>query len=280
MTCPTRPHTSPATRSTPRTTLVPRLARCAAHRQGEAGAAGADRGVRVGNIYADEALWRVRLHPETPRDAWSAARARDLLGAATDVMTEALAAGGTSIDPLYVSVNGDSGWSTAAWRCTEGKESHVTGAAPRSCGEQFTNRSSHRCPLLPTATRNSRLTRPTGLVPQPRSAWHTGGGLGRRRGNPTSAQSRGPESDHDSAGTTPRWRDWIWRRRSTDIWTMPAIADWLLKWLACGARVADLEAWVNNLELERSLDLTALNRDILEPAWARAPLPARNPLEG
>lgn len=110
----------------------------------------------VGNIYADEALWRVRLHPETPARRLSAARARDLLGAATDVMTEALAAGGTSFDPLYVSVNGDSGWfdRSLAVYGREGEPCDRCGAP--IVREQFTNRSSHRCPRCQRRPRNSR----------------------------------------------------------------------------------------------------------------------------
>ena len=63
----------------------------------------------IGNIYADEALWRARLHWAMPTDELAPARARELLGHARDVMAEALAQGGTSFDDLYVNVNGESG---------------------------------------------------------------------------------------------------------------------------------------------------------------------------
>ena len=64
----------------------------------------------VGNIYADEALWAARIHPQRPAHAVSASQARDLLAAVRTVMTRALAQGGTSFDALYVNVNGESGY--------------------------------------------------------------------------------------------------------------------------------------------------------------------------
>lgn len=64
----------------------------------------------VGNIYADEALWRARLHPQRPAHTVSARAARDLVTHAQEVMRAALAQGGTSFDALYVNVNGESGY--------------------------------------------------------------------------------------------------------------------------------------------------------------------------
>jgi formamidopyrimidine-DNA glycosylase len=64
----------------------------------------------VGNIYADEALWRGRLHFERPTASITRPRALELLGHARDVMNAALAVGGTSFDSLYVNVNGESGY--------------------------------------------------------------------------------------------------------------------------------------------------------------------------
>ncbi|MGQ0841633.1 bifunctional DNA-formamidopyrimidine glycosylase/DNA-(apurinic or apyrimidinic site) lyase [Actinokineospora sp.] len=100
----------------------------------------------IGNIYADEALWRARLHWARPTDRLSAAKAGELLSAATDVMRAALDAGGTSFDALYVNVNGQSGYfdrSLAAY----GQE----GLPCPRCGrpivrEPFMNRSSFSCP--------------------------------------------------------------------------------------------------------------------------------------
>ncbi len=64
----------------------------------------------IGNIYADEALWRARVHPVTPASGLSGKAAGTLLDATREVMGEALAAGGTSFDALYVNVNGESGY--------------------------------------------------------------------------------------------------------------------------------------------------------------------------
>ncbi len=100
----------------------------------------------VGNIYADESLWAVRLHGEQPASSLSRRRARDLVAAVRDVLGKALAEGGTSFDDQYVNVNGASGYF--------GHSLNAYGRAglpcPR-CGtpmvrEVFMNRSSHRCP--------------------------------------------------------------------------------------------------------------------------------------
>jgi formamidopyrimidine-DNA glycosylase len=100
----------------------------------------------IGNIYADEALWRARLHWAMPTDELAPARAREVLGHARDVMAEALAQGGTSFDDLYVNVNGESGYFDRALA--------AYGQADRPCPrcgrpivrEAFMNRSSYRCP--------------------------------------------------------------------------------------------------------------------------------------
>ncbi len=100
----------------------------------------------IGNIYADEALWQVKLHYDRPSNTLSAAKVRELITAATDVMTAALAEGGTSFDSLYVNVNGSSGYFERAL-AVYGRE----GEACLRCGrpivrEPFMNRSSFRCP--------------------------------------------------------------------------------------------------------------------------------------
>jgi formamidopyrimidine-DNA glycosylase len=100
----------------------------------------------VGNIYADESLWRAKLHGERPAAALSRPAARTLLGHVTDVMREALAEGGTSFDALYVNVNGESGYFDRAL-AVYGRE----GEGCRRCGavirrEPFMNRSSYSCP--------------------------------------------------------------------------------------------------------------------------------------
>ena len=100
----------------------------------------------IGNIYADEALWQARVHPETPADRMSAERIRRVLEAAREVMTDALAQGGTSFDKLYVNVNGSSGYFSRELRVygREGQPCHRCGTPIRRV--VFMNRSSHFCP--------------------------------------------------------------------------------------------------------------------------------------
>ena len=64
----------------------------------------------IGNIYADESLWRARLHGERRGVTLRPTAVRDLLGHIRDVLADAVAAGGTSFDALYVNVNGQSGY--------------------------------------------------------------------------------------------------------------------------------------------------------------------------
>lgn len=64
----------------------------------------------IGNIYADESLWRVGLDGTTPCNHLSGTDVNDIVTSVTDVMNEALVAGGTSFDALYVNVNGESGY--------------------------------------------------------------------------------------------------------------------------------------------------------------------------
>jgi len=100
----------------------------------------------IGNIYADEALWRARLHGERPADRLSAARVREVLAAARAVMSDALAAGGTSFDALYVNVNGRSGYFSRSLDAygRAGEPCHRCGTPLRK--ESFMNRSSCSCP--------------------------------------------------------------------------------------------------------------------------------------
>lgn len=110
----------------------------------------------IGNIYADETLWRVRMHPSRATDSLTRREAEAVLTAATQVMAAALQAGGTSFDPLYVNVNGESGW-FARDLAVYGR----TGEPCLRCGrpivrEAFTNRSSHRCPRCQRLPRRRR----------------------------------------------------------------------------------------------------------------------------
>lgn len=100
----------------------------------------------IGNIYADEALWRSRLHYDLPGRRIAAARARGLLDDVRAVMSEALAEGGTSFDSLYVNVNGESGWFDRSLQAY-GREGEPCVRCGRAIvREAFMNRSSYRCP--------------------------------------------------------------------------------------------------------------------------------------
>ncbi len=62
----------------------------------------------IGNIYADESLFRAGIRPDAPADRVSAARLAGLHVALTEVLTEAIAANGSSIND-YVDAHGDAG---------------------------------------------------------------------------------------------------------------------------------------------------------------------------
>jgi formamidopyrimidine-DNA glycosylase len=100
----------------------------------------------IGNIYADEALWRARVHGQREAAALSRPGLRRLVEHARAVMLDALAQGGTSFDALYVNVNGASGMFDRSLD-VYGRE----GFPCRRCGalirrEPFMNRSSYSCP--------------------------------------------------------------------------------------------------------------------------------------
>lgn len=108
----------------------------------------------VGNIYADEALWRAKLHYERPTATLTRPQGALLLAHAREVMNAALAVGGTSFDSLYVNVNGESGYFS--------RDLDAYGREGEPCGRCATpirraawmNRSSYFCP------RCQRIPRP------------------------------------------------------------------------------------------------------------------------
>ena len=100
----------------------------------------------IGNISADEALWRARLHGARPTEDLRPAEVSRLLAAVREVLTEALKAGGTSFDALYVNVNGESGYFDRSLNAygREGEPCARCGTAIRR--DAFMNRSSYSCP--------------------------------------------------------------------------------------------------------------------------------------
>jgi len=100
----------------------------------------------VGNIYADEALWRARLHWARPTETLKRGEVSRLLEAVREVLSEALRAGGTSFDTLYVNVNGESGYFDRSLQAygREGEPCSRCGTPIRR--DAFMNRSSYSCP--------------------------------------------------------------------------------------------------------------------------------------
>jgi formamidopyrimidine-DNA glycosylase len=110
----------------------------------------------VGNIYADEALWRTKLHFARATDRLRPGEVSRLIAAVREVFGEALMAGGTSFDSLYVNVNGQSGYFD--------RSLNVYGRAGEPCPrcgtpirrDPFMNRSSYTCPACQPRPRNGR----------------------------------------------------------------------------------------------------------------------------
>ncbi len=101
----------------------------------------------IGNIYADEALWRAGVNGARIAGRLTRRQLGEVLDCAAEVMREALRQGGTSFDSLYVNVNGQSGYFD--------RSLNVYGRADRNCRrcgavirrEKFMNRSSFYCPV-------------------------------------------------------------------------------------------------------------------------------------
>ena len=99
----------------------------------------------LGNIYADEALFRAGIHPLSIASRLRPDRARRLLAAIVEVLTEAIAAGGSSISD-YVDAEGRRGLFQVSHRVYQ-----RTGDPCPTCGTPIrrilvSQRSSHFCP--------------------------------------------------------------------------------------------------------------------------------------
>jgi formamidopyrimidine-DNA glycosylase len=100
----------------------------------------------VGNIYADEALWRAKLHYDHPANRLSVAKTKELLGHVREILAAAVLVGGTSFDEQYKNVNGQSGYFEVSLNAYG-----MTGRPCPRCGraivrENWMNRGSHFCP--------------------------------------------------------------------------------------------------------------------------------------
>jgi formamidopyrimidine-DNA glycosylase len=111
----------------------------------------------VGNIYADEALWRARLHWGRAADRLRGPDVTRLIDAVQEVFAEALSVGGTSFDSLYVNVNGESGYFDRALAVygRAGLPCPRCGAPVRR--DAFMNRSAYSCPVCQPRPRNGRM---------------------------------------------------------------------------------------------------------------------------
>lgn len=109
----------------------------------------------IGNIYADEALWRAGVNGARIAAKLTRRQLSDVLDAAAEVMREALSQGGTSFDSLYVNVNGQSGYFERSLNVygREDRNCRRCGAVIRR--EKFMNRSSFYCPVCQSRPRRA-----------------------------------------------------------------------------------------------------------------------------
>ncbi len=99
----------------------------------------------IGNIYADESLFRARIHPLATAARLSRPRGRRLHAAIVEVLTEAIAKGGSSISD-YVDADGRPGWFQLLHRVYQktGEPCSVCGAPIRRI--LVAQRATHYCP--------------------------------------------------------------------------------------------------------------------------------------
>lgn len=100
----------------------------------------------IGNIYADEALWRSQLHYDQPAASLTGPKAKELLQHVREILAKAVTEGGTSFDEQYKNVNGESGYFAVSLNAYG-----MTGMPCKRCGTQikretWMNRGSHFCP--------------------------------------------------------------------------------------------------------------------------------------
>ena len=109
----------------------------------------------IGNIYADESLWRAKVNGTRIAETLTKPTLTAILDHAADVMRDALGHGGTSFDSLYVNVNGESGYFDRSLDAygREGEPCGRCGAVMRR--DKFMNRSSFYCPRCQPKPRNA-----------------------------------------------------------------------------------------------------------------------------
>jgi formamidopyrimidine-DNA glycosylase len=110
----------------------------------------------IGNIYADEALWRAKLHYARATDGMRRPEIDRLLAGVEEVLGAAIKAGGTSFDALYVAVNGESGWFDRSLEAYGQEGEPCSRCGTQIVRQQFMNRSSYLCPKCQPRPRRGR----------------------------------------------------------------------------------------------------------------------------
>lgn len=100
----------------------------------------------IGNIYADEALWRARLHYDQPARSVPMERLLELIDHAKQVLSEAVARGGTSFDEQYKNVNGESGYFSQLLNAYGQTDQPCSRCGTPIRRDSWANRGSHFCP--------------------------------------------------------------------------------------------------------------------------------------
>ena len=100
----------------------------------------------VGNIYADEALWRTKLHYDQPANTISRPKFDELIQAVKIILSDAVAQGGTSFDEQYKNVNGESGYFDVSLNAYGMTDQPCTRCGRAIRREAWMNRGSHFCP--------------------------------------------------------------------------------------------------------------------------------------
>lgn len=103
----------------------------------------------VGNIYADESLWRSQIHPERPAHTLSPTEVRRLHGAIREVMGQAVEAGGSTLsDESYQQPNGEPGYFQFAHNAYDrtGQPCKRMGCKGRIVKIVVSGRGTHFCP--------------------------------------------------------------------------------------------------------------------------------------
>jgi formamidopyrimidine-DNA glycosylase len=108
----------------------------------------------VGNIYADEGLWRAKLHYARATETMRRPDTTRLLDGVRSVMASALDQGGTSFDSLYVNVNGESGYFDRSLAVYGRRDEPCPRCGTPIQRESFMNRSSYLCPHCQPRPRN------------------------------------------------------------------------------------------------------------------------------